>query len=299
MKQLIKEDDIGNLAEALAATKLPAISEYELGKAAFLRLPVMAEQNSPVFRTLIDHLKTLRILSPLSAEGVSAYLLFGHAGATPQQIACALDPFAYVSHLSAMEYYGLTDRFPRILYLTTPPAAEWRKQAHERMQRELGERYEAYVATRLPKLARPKWSKIDRTTVVLQERSQLGAFKHVPDSALRVATLGRVFLDMTREPQLCGGIQHVIDIFASDARQYLRLIVDECERHGKAIDKVRAGYLLTEVCRIQDPIVESWSQYAQRGGSRKLNPEAEYTSEFSDRWKLSINVPSLASHHGS
>ena len=68
------------------------------------------------------------------------------------------------------------------------------------------------------------------------------------------------------------------------------------ERHGKAIDKIRAGYLLTEVCSLTDSVVESWTQFAQRGGSRKLDPETEYAPEFSERWKLSINVPSLSSH---
>lgn len=289
----VKEADLGSLVDALAATKLPAISDYELGKAAFLKLPELAEQGSTGLRAIIDHLKTLRILSPLSLGGANGYLLFGHAAALPQQIACALDPFAYVSHLSAMEYYGLTDRFPRVLYLTTPSPTEWRKQAEERMRRELGGRYEMYRSSRLPKLVRPKFQKMDHTAVVLQERSQLGAFKHVPDGALRVATIGRVFLDMLREPHLCGGMSHVIDIFVSDARKYLRLIVDEYERHGKAIDKVRLGYLLTEVCKIEDPVVEGWSKFAQRGGSRKLDPEAEYSPDFSERWKLSINVPSL------
>lgn len=294
---IIAESDIGNLIEALAATGLPVISEYELGKAIFLKLSAPAEERSELFRPVIEHLKTLRIFAPLSRGGATnAYQLFGHSAASAQQIACALDPFAYVSHLSAMEYHGLTDRFPKILYLTRPPTGEWRKQAEEKMRRDLGERYEEYRASHLPRLVRPKLTKIAQVNLHFQERSQLGAFKHVSGSNLRVATIGRVFLEMTREPQLCGGIQHVIDIFSNNAKQYFRLIVDEYEQHGKAIDKVRAGYLLTEVCGLTDSVVESWTQFAQRGGSRKLDPETEYAPEFSERWKLSINVPSLADY---
>ncbi len=164
------------------------------------------------------------------------------------------------------------------------------------MRRDLGANYDEYLISRLPKLVRPKLSKIGAMSLHFQERSQLGAFKHVSGSNMRVATIGRVFLEMTREPQLCGGIQHVIDIFSNNAKQYLRLITDEYERHGKAIDKVRAGYLLTEVCGVKDLVVESWTRFAQRGGSRKLDPEVEYAPEYSERWKLSINVPSLAGY---
>lgn len=293
----LAESDIGNLIEALAASGLPAISEYELGKSIFLKLPAPAEEFNHLFRLVIEHLTALRILAPLSLGGAtSAYLLFGHSAASAQQIACALDPFAYISHLSAMEYHGLTDRFPKVLYLTRPPAREWRQQAEERMRRDFGERYEQYLTSRLPKLVRPKLSKIAQVNLHLQERSQLGAFKHVSGSNLRVATIGRVFLEMTREPHLCGGIQHVIDTFSVNAKQYLRFISDEYERHGRAIDKVRAGYLLTEVCGLTNSVVESWTQFAQRGGSRKLDPEAEYATEFSERWKLSINVPSLVEY---
>lgn len=294
---VLSESEIGKLVESLAATGLPVISEYELGRAIFLSLAVPAEEHRQLFRPVVEHLKTLRIFSPLSLGGeAKAYSLLGHSTASAQQIACALDPFAYVSHLSAMEYHGLTDRFPKILYLTRPLAGDWRLQAEEKMRRDLGDRYDEYLVSRLPKLARPKFSKISQVNLHFQERSQLGAFKHVSGSNLRVATIGRVFLEMTREPQLCGGIQHVIDIFTNNAKQYLRLIVDEYERHGKAIDKVRAGYLLTEVCGLSNPIVDTWAQFAQRGGSRKLDPEVEYAAEFSERWKLSINVPSLTVH---
>jgi predicted transcriptional regulator of viral defense system len=294
---VIADSDIGNLIEALAATGLPVISEYVLGRVIFLKLSVPAKERSELFRPITEHLQTLKIFAPLALGGATkAYQLFGHSAASAQQIACALDPFAYISHLSAMEYHGLTDRFPKTLYLTRPPAGEWRQQAEEKMRRDLGDLYEEYLASRLPKLVRPKLSKIAQANLHFQERSQLGAFKHVSGSKLRVATIGRVFLEMIRDPLLCGGIQHVVDIFSSNARQYLRLIVDEYERHGKAIDKVRAGYLLTEVCGLTDPVVESWVQFAQRGGSRKLDPEVEYAPEFSERWKLSINVPSLAGH---
>lgn len=290
----LTEAQVGAVAEALAATAMPAVSGYEVGKAFFLKATDKSQRSKAVFQGVVKQLLTVRLLSrvPLDGRG-EGFLLFGHANATPQEVACSLDPFSYVSHLSAMAYHGLTDRFPKVIYMSMPPLSDWREQARERMQKDLGESYDDYVALGLPRLTRMNLSKVGQTIVQFHERSQKGGFRHVPNSPLRVTSIGRVFLDMLREPQLCGGIQHVIDIYKSESKRHLRAIVDEIERHGKPIDKVRAGYLLTEVCGMTLPSIERWVTYAQRGGSRKLDPDSEYFPTFSERWKLSINVPSL------
>jgi predicted transcriptional regulator of viral defense system len=106
----------------------------------------------------------------------------------------------------------------------------------------------------------------------------------------RVATIGRTFLDMLREPGLCGGIYHVLDIFTEQAPRYLRLIVDEIDRHGTKIDKVRAGYVLAERLNLTHPAFAVWQTCAQRGGSRKLDAQADYSPRFSETWCLSINI---------
>jgi len=296
----LTEAHIGVIAEALAATSLPAISSYELSKAFYLKTSEISQRNKAFFRAVVDQLQRLRLLSCIPLQGgAEAYLLFGHSNATAKEIACSLDPFAYLSHLSAMEYHGLTDRFPKIVFMSTPSQSDWRQQAQEKMRKDLGDHFDAYISGGFPKLGRPNLTKIGKSTVEFYERSQLGAFRHVPGSPLRVATIGRVFLDMIREPQLCGGIQHVIDVISSESKRHLRSIVDEVDRHGKPIDKVRMGYLLTEVSRLSDSIVDEWEQYAQRGGSRKLDSEGEYSPTYSERWKLSINVPSLTMEHDS
>ena len=100
---------------------------------------------------------------------------------------------------------------------------------------------------------------------------------------------------MLREPTLCGGMQHVIDVYNQYAKQYFRLIVDELDSHGNGIEKVRAGYILEEHCKIHDPRIDTWHKFAQRGGSRKLDPTGEYSETFSERWSLSLNLPTTSS----
>lgn len=285
---------LSHIADALSSATGPAITPYELGKLVYLKgKSLETKALKKEYERTVDALISVRLL--VRIDTTNAFLLFGHSAATPSEIACCLDPFAYVSHLSAMEHHGLTDRFPRILYLTRPPAAEWRRQAEARMEKDLGEDLQNYRLSGLPRLTLPALTNVAGAIIHLHERSQFGAFRNVAGSPLRVATIGRVFLDMLREPKSCGGIQHVLDIYRREAKRNLRLIVDEIDRHGQSIDKVRAGFILTEVCHLELETVSQWQAYAQRGGSRKLDPDAEFASKYSERWKLSINVPSLTS----
>lgn len=290
-----RTDLIALVADSLSASTSPAITAYELGKLVYLKdKPFKVKTPKKEYERVVDALLAVRLLTKINGTP-NAYLLFGHSAASPAEVACCLDPFAYVSHLSAMEHHGITDRFPKVLYLTRPPAIEWRRQAEARMARDLAEDLETYTQSGLPRLTPPTLSNFAGTTIHVHERSQLGAFRNVSGSPLRVATIGRVFLDMLREPKSCGGMQHVIDVYRREAKRNLKLIVDEVSRHGKSIDKVRVGYVLTEVCHLEFDAASEWQTYAQRGGSRKLDPDGEYASSYSERWKLSINLPSLSS----
>ena len=283
---------LASVVDALSTIDAPAISAYELGKLVYLK-GNLSQSESPksTFDALQKTLRDVRLIAPL--EGSPAFTVFGHTSALVGEIACCLDPFAYVSHLSAMEYHGLTDRFPKLLYMTRPTPLDWSKQADARMDKDLGTHLEHYRQSKLPLLTRPAITKIRDTVVSFKQRSHMGAFRTVAGSSLRVATIGRVFLDMLREPKLCGGIQHVLDVYQDHAKPNIRLIVDEFDRHGSGIDKVRAGYVLTELCHLEHPTIQTWLTKVQRGGSRKLDPDGEFSSNFSETWKLSLNVPSL------
>ncbi|MFA7666674.1 MAG: type IV toxin-antitoxin system AbiEi family antitoxin [Burkholderiaceae bacterium] len=279
----------------LAVWERPVVSDYELGVLLSTRLEAL--QTAPSlqsYRTVVEKLKSFGLIFPdKDFKPGTVYHLFGRIKPKAMEVACAVDPFAYVSHLSAMEYHGLTDRFSRILYLTTPTDTEWREQAAARMEKELRAQLAAYRAARLPLLRRLPFERIEGQRVELMRRSSRGAFKTIRSTAIRVATIGRTFLDMVREPRNCGGIQHVVDIYRAHAGRNLAPIVEEIERRGNAVEKVRAGYLLDEVCRLSHPLIDGWAKHAQRGGSRMLDPQAEYASHYSGKWLLSINVPSL------
>ena len=220
----------------------------------------------------------------------SVYSILGRSYDDPDQAMCAIDPFCYISHLSAMAYHGLTNRLAVKLFISTPSTAEWKIFANERMVKDLGDDFQDYYQSTLPKLTRPDVKRIRRVDIHSFNSKHLGAYKNISGQGKRVSTIGRTFLDMLRNPELCGGINHVLEVFDEYAEQYLRLITDEVDQNGKAIDKVRAGFLIEERLKIQNDRVDSWASFAQRGGSRKLDPSGEYIPKWSEKWCISINT---------
>jgi predicted transcriptional regulator of viral defense system len=284
---------IGNL-------KQPVITEYQAGVIFFdlclsgkyegqrIDLP----ENAPdvkIFQDKLAELLETGVLTKFQRFG-NVFGIIGKNIYSEEEIACTIDPFAFVSHLSAMSYHGLTDRMPKIIFLSSPPQKEWRQFALKKMEKDLGDRLEEYHQKKMPPLTRIRFEKIQKKPVEIYSSIHLGAFKSVRERMLRVATIGRTFLDMMRKPDLCGGIYHVIDVYKEHAATYLKLIIDEFDQHGKDIDKVRAGYILETLCGLSDPGIMKWQKFAVRGGSRKLDPAAEYSSTYSEKWCLSINV---------
>ncbi len=286
----------------LGSLHQPVVTTYQLGVTLFQlyqakiyqgQALVRLEKDVPTpsdLKRVTDRLIKNGVLQSYKGFSGGVFTLLGQQPAA-SEVACVVDPFAYLSHLSAMEYHGLTQRMPSMLFLSSPSPAEWKTFAEARMKRDLGEaQLEPYRTAGLPSLTRLRFDKIERQVVKVYSSSHLGAFVAVRDRALRVATVGRTFLDMIREPDMCGGIYHVLEVFEAHAATYLRLITDEIAQHGTKIDQARAGYILDERCGLKSPTLERWQAEVQRGGSRKLYAKGEYSSRFSERWSLSLNI---------
>jgi predicted transcriptional regulator of viral defense system len=241
------------------------------------------------FRQRLNELLNGGVLSEFTGFK-NVYSLLGRKDEDPEDIVCSIDPFCYLSHLSAMAHHGITERIPSKLFVSSPEPKAWKKHAEERMRKELNEDFEVYQQNGMPWLTRMKIAKISRREVHRFSSSHLGAYKNVRGRVLRVSTLGRTFLDMLRNPELCGGMHHVLEVYEEHAAKYLQLIVDEIELHGTPIDKVRAGHILEERLKMTAAAIASWAKFAQRGGSRKLDASGEYEPVWSDKWCLSLNV---------
>lgn len=280
----------------LSQLKQPVITDYQLG-VLILKLyrtgryeekKLNTKLRIPSYRAYAGYLKDLidiGILKPIK-NIPHTYLIFGKESYREEEVICSVDPFAYISHLSAMEYHGFTDRIPRVLFYSSPAQKQWRASAIEKMQADFHNESDID----LPKLTLKKIKKVKNKAVSRYSSAHLGAYIHTGTSNFRVSSIGRTFLDMLRKPDLCGGMYHVIDVFEEFAEHNLNRIVAEVDEKGTLIEKVRAGYVLEERCDLTHETIEGWTQFAQRGGSRKLDPNEDYSPEYSERWCISINI---------
>ncbi len=283
----------------------PIVTAYQIGLIVFTLYKTKTYRGEKLSRLTKglpqrnDYTRAIRsLLSSGSIQNTPAILhrdvfaVLSQNDPSAGEAACCVDPFCYVSHLSAMEHHGFTDRMPKLLFLSAPKPAAWTRLANEKMQKDLGEDLKEYMEAGLPTLRRLRLPKIAGKTVSVQTSAHYdsGAYVTTQGMALRVSGIGRTFLDMIREPDLCGGIYHVLDIFAQNAPRYLRLILDEVQQHGSGIDKARVGYILDERLGLSDPRIETWAKNVQRGGSRKLVAQSPYAPVFSEKWALSLNI---------
>lgn len=252
------------------------------------RLSKQADTNSAsrFRRTLIDE----DVITPDRDYTGVALRVPAVRDASAEGIATLLDPTCYVSHLSAMQRWGFTNRTPRALHLTRPD----RTEARRRLRALHAEFFASHkppslYAGYMPVLVtHPK--EVRQRPVSVLETKQSGANLVSRSDGVRVATVGQTFLDTVLRPDLCGGMGHVLDVWAEHAAAHLDDVVTAVETAPTSIAKVRAGYLLNERLGLSHPTVEGWRGLAQRGGSRVLDPDGPFASTFSETWMLSLNV---------
>ena len=203
-----------------------------------------------------------------------------------EDIVCLVDPTCHVSHLSAMQRWGLTDRSSRALMLARPDRNTARKVLETHRERALGDSEFNPFPIRL--VQHP--AHVRRRPVSVHTSNTARSFVGIPDTGIRLSTVGQTFLDMVRDPQLCGGMSHVLDVWEEHVKTYLPEVVDAVGGAPGQIVKIRAGYIIEEYLKLHHPGVEAWKALAQQGGSRKLDPAREFAPTFSETWMLSINV---------
>ncbi len=287
------------LKRALDDSDLPLVTEFSLYR---LAQPILEQAHYAGEKVRMvpthwrrDQLKAMirtlakdKVLAPDGDFKAGVWHVVGSlTAATAEDAICLVDPFAYISHLSAMQRYGLTERSPDALHVTTPTRPLWTAMRNERIH-ELGWDMDDEEK---PLLARIGFAPtVRRRHVVLHESSHPSPTKEIAGERARIASIGHVFVNMLDQPWLCGGMTHVLDCFDRHAENWITEIVEAVNAADSPIIKVRAGYIIDELLGVKIDQVEKWVGCAQRGGSRKLDPKAPYAGVFSEKWMISLNA---------
>lgn len=286
---------------ALLDADVPLVTEYsvyvlvrgmiERGLVESLPIkPFPRVWDRPKCRKLLSNLERKDVLVPDEDFVAGVWrVVQSTRSASAEDACCIVDPFAYVSHLSAMQLYGLTDRAPTSLHLTAPVTSLWSQMRKERMARDLGSNIALINASPLNR-ATIAAGTVRRRSVRVHATSHPVIPVPLAGGFSRVAPIGHVFAGMLAEPEIHGGIRHVIEVWEASAELWLDDIIAAVDKLPTKLAKVRAGYVLSELMGVEDDRVTAWRAFAQRGGSQKLDPEAPYVPRWSDDWMISLNV---------
>ena len=252
----------------------------------------------------IHKLQRSGVLSPIDAEYnhfstnqlQECYVIKGKREYTPQETLCALYPYGYISHLSAMEWYGLTDKIPVDIYFTTCSPSDWRHRATEDIDIE-----DAHLFDPKSFAAKyPRNIKLDGRQIVISSETHYVEPLEVSESPLRVSAIGKTFIDMLRDPQKSGGEEHVLEVFLEHGKKYSSLIITALEKYGRKIDRARTGFVLDKMLGIKSSKLEflRLESSKTRGSSKVLSPNRPFASEYDEDWSLSLNVD-MAKKYGN
>ena len=203
-----------------------------------------------------------------------------------EDIICLVDPTCYISHLSAMQRWGLTDRSPEALVLTRPDRKTAAAQLRACMTKALGED----EANPFPLKIVSHPARVRHRAIYTYTSKAAGSFLKSRGDDVRLSTIGQTFLDMLQRPDLCGGMSHVLDAWEEHAETYLDDIVAAVDTATSGLVKSRAGYILEERLGLHHRGIEHWKAFGQRGGSRRLDPAKDFAPTFSETWMISLNV---------
>lgn len=289
------------LAEAFQQALLdrdePAVTDYDLYRLGLMLVQDREYGGVPIkrlpdgwdlrrSRATLNRLVQRRVIAPDQDFRSGVWRVVQATGSgSAEEAACIADPFCYISHLSAMQRYGFTDRSPEAAHLTTPERSVWNALRDAKVAREIDTHLE------YPPMLRVRFKdRVRRRPIILHETRHPATPVPVAGERARIAPIGRTFADMLSEPGLSGGIHHVIEVWEEHAPAWLDQIIDAIDESHIKLVKVRAGYLLAEHIGLSNPRILDWLRFAQRGGSQKLDPDTPYAPRFSEKWMLSLNV---------
>lgn len=212
---------------------------------------------------------------------------YARSGAVEEnEILMEIHPYAALSHFSALVFHGLTDELPKVITTLVPTDG-------------IGDMlpsgttiddWEGLTLIRGRRPAQILGQSVQWTGTKLAR--YFGVHEYRPRGyPIRVTTPERTLLDGLLQPAISGGVTNVLKAWAT-ARDTLNLemLIGYVDRFAINLLRQRVGFILDEL-ELAHPALGAWQARANRGGSSKLSSSEPYASTFSERWNLSLNVP--------
>lgn len=224
----------------------------------------------------LDHVQEVKNVYVVTAPYAAAIPL------SDEQILQEANPRCFFSHLTALVHHGLTDIIPSRIYASTPLPQSKRPI--------LGTSPEDWFELPLPKGQVPRM--IRQVPIVWSRpRSEDGiTVAYSQGASIYITDIEKTLLDVLAAPTRAQGIANVLRAWHQASESWdLGRLLDYVPSHSP-IMRQRVGYLV-ERLGLSHPTLEAWKQDLKRGGSMRLVSGVPYSSTFSERWNLSLNVP--------
>lgn len=283
----------------------PAINSLELFK-QYLHLfetkkyqdkEIPLRKNASLERRFIDFKDNLKI-SGFTKIGKN-YILRNPKEYKPADIICSIYPYTYISYLTAMRHYSLTDRLPTATQIVSIDRSQWKK-IKDAQYFDFIDRYafndsisRLYKKNNVP-YPQGKEGKVVGFPCQVHSKRKLNQYKQ-EESGIKVIVIGDLFLEMLENFDLCGGIDHVIDIYINYAAIFTKEILKSLPKYSD-ITQAKVGFLFEKVLKVN--LGEYLQQVKKeqknaRGGSRKFLANEPYSNVFSPDWNISLNYERL------
>lgn len=198
------------------------------------------------------------------------------------------DPWAALSHQTAMLHHGLTDDVGRAIWATSSVG----RRPDPRERPPLGTTREEWIDVAAPARRHPKSIRgVPVHWVTRSSGTEFGIVADIVDGQpAHVTDLERTLLDVLREPEYGGGFARVAAAWnRASGRIDIGRLVQHTEATGSPVMRQRVGYILDRL-GVCDGRVEGWRTRLQRGSSIVLVAGRPFAREFDPRWNLSLNA---------
>lgn len=202
------------------------------------------------------------------------------------EILMELQPYATLSHASALAFHQMTEQLPKEIHVSVP--SDGASGLRPVGTKESDWVSSAFVRGHMPDVIADRpvhWHRlVSKRCFGTAEYDDRGF-------PARVTTPERTLLDGLVHPEWCGGFMNVLKSWVAyrDLTD-IETIVRYVDLFGIAVLRQRAGFLLEQL-HLSHSALAQWTLLARRGGSSKLNGGAAFAPKYDERWQLSINTP--------